>query len=159
LEISKESWDAMNAVQVEDEENPPKSKLFVDLVTPYIVTEEGEESDEGAGEYGENEEFGDEGTEDGVGGEEGEEPVMVTFELPESVVEELKSMFAEDDFGDVPEDVQDSIRGVITDESEEGSEGGEVTGEEGIEGADYSESRTAPKGDSLTEWHKKWAKV
>ena len=160
LEISKESWDAMNAVQVEDEENPPKSKLFVDLVTPYIVTEEGEEGDEGMGEYGENEDFGGEGSEDGMGDEGGEEePVMVTFELPESVVEELKGMFVEDDYGDVPEDVQDSIRGVITDESEEGSEGGEGTGDEGIEGADYSESRTAPKGDSLTEWHKKWAKV
>ena len=67
---------------VEDEENPPKSKLFVDLVTPYIVIEEGEEGDEGMGEYGENEDFGGEGSEYGMGDEGGEEePVMVTFEL------------------------------------------------------------------------------
>lgn len=148
LDINKESWDAMVAVEVTDEENPPKSKALVDFLTPFMVEAE---VDEGFGEA-------DEGMGDDIGEDE---PVMVSFEIPESSIDELKEMFSEGDYGDIAEDVRAAIDVVIADEDGMEDEG---MGDEGDisappEGGDYTESaRRRTTKSPLNEWASKWQK-
>ena len=156
IEINKETWDSMEAIETPEGEEPTAQKKLVEFLSPYKVETEDAEGD-GEGEYGEADENafgGDEGTDDGEG--EYEEPVVVTFEVPESKIEELKTMFPEGDFGDLPEDVVDALNEVFGNESEEGTEGGEEGTEdnENVEGADYSESH-----NKYAEWSKKWGRI
>ena len=158
IEINKETWDSMEAIETPEGEEPTAQKKLVEFLLPYKVeTEDAEDGTEG--EYGESDEGnfeGGEGSEDGEG--EPEEVVVVSFEVPESKIEELKAMFPEGDFGDLPEDVVDSLNEVFGNESEDGSEGnteGDGSTDNGeVEGSGYTESH-----NKYSEWVRKWGRI
>ena len=156
IEINKETWDTMEAIEVPEGEEPTAQKKLVEFLSPYKVeTEEGVEdgSDETEGGYSESDEGEFEGGEPEGDNEENIEPVVVTFEVPESKIEELKAMFPEGDFGDLPEDVVDVLNEVFGVESEDDStEDGEGMGEP--EGAGYTESH-----NKFSDWTKKWGRL
>ena len=156
IEINKETWDTMEAIEVPEGEEPTDQKKLVEFLSPYKVeTEEGVEdgSDETEGGYSESDEGEFEGGEPEGDNEENIEPVVVTFEVPESKIEELKAMFPEGDFGDLPEDVVDVLNEVFGVESEDDStEDGEGMGEP--EGAGYTESH-----NKFSDWTKKWGRL
>jgi hypothetical protein len=153
IDINKESWDAMVSVEVTDEENPPKSKALVDFLTPYMVEAEG-----GDGEFGESDEgLGDEGL-----GDEGmgvEEPAIVSFEVPESRIEELKAMFSEGDYGDIADDVREAIDMVISDgEGDDDGIGDEGSDLPPVDDVPTESAKRKPVKSALTEWASKWQK-